>query len=155
MYSELIVLVFTGKEDSDKAWRTLERSQDGQLFKLIDIVLIHRDTTGKASFQMRWKESDNLYDNHSRLAGALAETIFGISGAEGRSQLAKAGLDPLFLQDVAQALKTDSSAYMIYVPRESLIDTRRYLEILEGQQADLYHTTFPVQVEEALLKRHG
>jgi hypothetical protein len=56
------------------------------------------------------------------------------------------------LQEVVQALKPGSSAYLIYVPRESLIDTRRYLEILGRQQGDLYHTTFPAQVEEALLK---
>jgi uncharacterized membrane protein len=154
VYSELIVVVIPRKESLDKAWRTLERSHGGQLFELIDIVLIRRDNQGKAAFQMRWQESDHSYNNHSRLAGAFAEAIFGNSSAEGRRQLAEAGLDPLFLQDVVQALKPDSSAYLIYVPRESLIDTRRYLEVLGRLRGDLYHTTFRPQVEEALLKQN-
>ncbi len=155
MYSELIVLVFAGKEDLDKVWRTLERSHGGELFRLIDIVLIRRDNQGKTAFQIRWKESDHLDNHHSRLAGAFAEAIFGISSAEGRRQLGEAGLDLFFLQEVIQALKPGSSAYLIYVPRESLIDTRRYLEILGWLQGDLYHTTFRPQVEEALLKQNG
>ena len=155
MYSELIMLVFTGQEDSDKILWNLESRYGGELLTLSDIVLIRRDNQGKVAFQMRWKEVDHLYDNHSRLAGAFAEAIFGISGADGRRQLAEAGFDPLFLEDVIQALKTDSSACLIHVPRDSLIDTRRYLKILEGLQGDLYHTTFRPQVEEALLKKNG
>jgi uncharacterized membrane protein len=147
-------MVFTGKEDLDKAWRTLERGRDGELLKLSDIVLIRRDTTGKVSFQMRWKESNHLYDNHSRLAGAFAEAIFGTARTEGRRRLAETGIDPLFLEDVVQAFTTEGAAYLIHVPRESLIDTRSLIEILEGLQGDLYHTTFRPQVEEALLKHN-
>jgi uncharacterized membrane protein len=154
VFSELIVMVLTGKEDLDSAWQNLERSQGGKLFRLIDVILVQRDRLGKSTFHMRRKESDRLNNSHNRLAGDFAEAIFGISRAEGRRHLAEAGLDPLFLQDVVQALKPDSSAYLIYVPRESLIDTRRYLEILEGLQGDLYHTTFRPQVEEALLKQN-
>ena len=155
MYSELIVMVSTGQEDSDKVLRTLERSHGGKLLTLSDIVLIRRDNQGKTAFQMRWKEADHLYDNHSRLAGAFAEAIFGISSTESRSQLGEAGLDTFFLQEVVQALKPGNSAYLIHVPRESLIDTRRYLEILEALPGNLYHTTFRPQTEEALLKQKG
>ena len=155
MYSELIVVISTGQEDPDKVLRTLESRHGGELLTMSDIVLIRRDEQGKVAFQMRWKEADHLYDNHSRLAGAFAEAIFGISSADGRRQLAEAGIDPLFLQDVVQALKPDSSAYLIHVPRDSLIDSRRYLKILERLQGDPYHTTFRPQVEEALLKQNG
>ncbi len=60
----------------------------------------------------------------------------------------------LSLQEVVQALKPGNSAYLIYVPRESLIDTRRYLEILGQLQGELYHTTFRSEIEEVLLKRN-
>ena len=152
MYSELIVVILTGEGDSDRVWRTLEKGYNGELLKLIDMVLIRRDNHGKLAFQMRWRESDHLGDDHSRLAGAFAEAIFGISSAEGRHRLAEAGLDPLFIQDVVQALKAEGSAYLIHVPRESLIDTRRHLEILGTLNGDLYHTTFRHQVEEVLWK---
>jgi hypothetical protein len=152
VYSELIVMILTGEEDSDRVWRTLERGRDGKLLKLIDIVLIRRDNHGKLAFQMRWRESEYLDDDHSRLAGAFAEAIFGISGEQDLRRLVEAGLDPLFLQDVVQAFTVEGSAYLIHVPRESLIDTREYLEILGSLEGGLYHTTFRHQVEEVLWK---
>ena len=155
MYSQLIVMVLARKEDPDKVWRILERSHGGQLFKLIDVVLVHRDSAGIASFQMYWQEYVSLINHHSRLASLFAEAIFGISKVEGHLRLAEAGLDPQFLQDVVQALKPDSSAYVIHVPRESQIDAGRYVEILGRLNGDLYHTTFRQQVEEALLKQEG
>jgi uncharacterized membrane protein len=155
MYSELIVLISSGKEDSYKVWRDLERSQGGKLFDLIDIVLISRDKKGQVAFQMRLKQSEQSNDQHSRLAGDFAASIFGASAAENHPQLVERGLDPLFLQEVDQALEPGFQAFMIYVPQESQIDTRRYLEVLGRLQGDLYHTTFPVQVEEVLVNKEN
>jgi len=153
--SELIVMIITGSEDSDKTWRTLERSHGGQLFKLVDIVLIRRDNQGMTSFKMNWKKDDHYLDSSNRMAGAFAEAIFGISRTEGRRQLSEAGMDRLFLEEVVQALEPDSSAFLIYIPKESLIDTRTYLDVLEGITGDVYHTTFKPQVEEVLLNREA
>jgi uncharacterized membrane protein len=152
VYSELIVLILTGEGDSDIVWRTLERDRDGKLLKLIDIVLVRRDNHGKLAFQMSWRESEYLGDDHCRLAGAFAEAIFGVSGEHDRRVLIESGLDPLFLQDVVQAFTAEGAAYLIHVPRESLIDTRAYLEILGTLDGGLYHTTFRPQVEEVLWK---
>jgi len=58
------------------------------------------------------------------------------------------------LRHVIQALKPDGLAYLIHVTSESLIDSRRFLEILGEQQGNLYHTTFQPQVEEVLLKQN-
>ena len=86
------------------------------------------------------------------LAGELAEAIFGHSGLNGHRRLTEAGLDPIFLQDVTQALKPNGLAYLFFVPAEIRIDTTRYIESLQPLQGDLYHTTFPAQVEEFLSK---
>ena len=155
MYSELIIVVNSGQEDSDKVWRTLESRQGGKLLTMSDVVLIRRDKQGKSAFQMRWQEADYSSDQHLRLAGDFAEAIFGISREEGRRRLVEAGLDPLFLQELIEAFQPGGSAYLIYVPEGSLIDTHRYLEILEAFPGDLYHTTFRSRTEEALLKKNG
>jgi uncharacterized membrane protein len=155
MYSELIIVVSTGQEDADIVWRTLESRQGGELLTMSDVVLIDRDSQGKTTFQMRWRASDHLDNHHGRLAGVFAESIFGFSRVEGLRRLAEAGVDTLFLQEVVEALQPGCSAYLIYVPGESLIDTRRYLEILEALPGNLYHTTFRSQTEEALLKQLG
>lgn len=155
MYSELFVKVITGKEDSDKVWRTLERSHGGELLELIDVVSIGRDDQGRAAFQMRWKASDQSINHQYRLAAPFAEALFGSSSADLRLRLTEAGLDSFFLQEVAKALKPGRKVYLIHVSRESQIDTRRYVEILGRLEGDLYHTTFQPQVEEVILKQKG
>lgn len=155
MFSEIIVLIMAEKEDLDKVWRTFQRSHGVQLFSLVDIVLIHRDSTEKTAFQMLWRESEHLANQNQRLAGPLAESIFGSSKAESHRKLIEAGMDPLFMETVDETLTADRSAYLIYVPRESQIDTRRYLELLENVPGELHHTTFRPQVEEGLLKHNG
>jgi uncharacterized membrane protein len=155
MYSELIIVVSSWQEDADKVWRTLESRYGGELLAMSDVVLIRRDNQGQSAFQMRWQKADYLSERQRRLAGAFAEAIFGISREEGRRRLIDARLDPLFLMAVVEAFQPGSSAYLIYVPAGSLIDTQRYLEILEALPGDLYHTTFRPQTEEALLKQNG
>ena len=154
MNSELVVMVFTDKEDLDNARQILDRGQGGELFRLVDVISVYQDRLGESTFQLRRKETDRLNNSHSRLAADFAEAIFGNSRVEGHRQLADAGLDPFFLQEVTQALEPDSSAYLIYVSRESLIDVRRLIEILEGLHGDIYRTSFQSQVEEALLKNN-
>ena len=82
-------------------------------------MLIRHDTTGKISYQIRWKEGDHLINNHNRLAAAFAETIFDVSQGEARNQLIEAGLDPFFLRQVSRALIPDSLAYLIHVPERA------------------------------------
>ena len=152
MNSELIAMVFTGKEDLDNTRQILDRSQGGELFRLIDVIIVYRDKLGESTLQLRRKESDRLNNSRDRLAGDFAEALFGNSRAEDHRQLTDAGVDLFFLQEVTQALKPNSSAYLIYVSGESLIDAGRLIEILEGLPGDLYYTTFRPEVEEALLK---
>jgi len=152
VYSELIVLLITGKEDSDDVRSFLEIHHGEVLFRLIDIVLIGRDTAGKISYQMPWQETVHPLNKYSRLAGAFAETIFDVSREEDRRQLADAGLDPFFMCKVNQTLTPPSTAYLLYLPNERLIDSRDALEILGELQGNLFHTIFRPQVEEVLLK---
>jgi hypothetical protein len=67
-------------------------------------------------------------------------------------QLSEAGLDKMFLQDVVQALKPDTSAFLIFVPEESLIDTRRYLTFLPILEGTPHHTIFPSAVTTKILE---
>jgi uncharacterized membrane protein len=152
MVSELIVIIDTGPREVDEAWSALARNPGSQLFRLTDMVLIRRDKGGKVSFEIRSQESDRLIEHHKRLAGDFAEAIFGQSQQDGHWCLTEAGIDPIFLQDITKAFQPNRSAYLFYIPAESRIDTTRYIESLQPLQGDLYHTTFPAQVEEFLSK---
>lgn len=74
------------------------------------------------------------------------------SSEEGVQRLAEAGLNELFLRDVSEALGPGSSALPIYISHESLADTRRLLDTMALLRGEIYHTTFPKRVEEAILE---
>lgn len=153
MYSELVVIMDPRPSNMDEAWQALTGNLGSQLVRLTDAVLIRRDKSGKVSFAMRYQESDRLIKHDKRLAGDFAEAIFGQPNQDGHHRLSEEGIDPIFLQDVTQALKPNGSAYLFFIPAESRIDTKQYIESLKPLGGDLYHTTFPVQVEEILSSR--
>lgn len=154
MYSELVVIIEPTPSRMDEAWRALTESLGSQLFWLTEMTLIRRDRLGKASFEMRWQEADRLVKQHKQLAGGFAEAIFGQFSSNGHHRLIEAGMDPIFLQDVNEALKPNGWAYLFFVPAESRLVTKRFIDSLEILQGDLYHTTFSSNVEKVMLKRN-
>lgn len=155
MYCELIVIIEPSSKNMDEAWQALTGTLAGQLFMLTAMVMISRGKNGNVSFEMRHPESD-LVTNHDRnLAGDFAEAIFGQSIQDGHSRLTEAGIDPIFLGDITRAFQSNRSAYLLYLPAASRIDSQRLIKSLEPLQGDLYRTMFDPRVEEALIKWTG
>ena len=152
MYNELIVLIVNEKTDLDEAWHCLVAKQGGGLIRAADMALIGRDIVGKVSYKVSWEEAGYALKDHDHLAGTFAVVLFDDTRAEDRRRLAEAGMDSYFLRKMGEVLSPNSLAYVVYIPKESLIDSRRFLEILGEQQGELYHTTFRPQVEEVLLR---
>lgn len=155
MYSELVLIIGSSPKTMGEAWKALTGNVVGQLFRLTDMVLIHRNKSGNVSFEIRYQESDRLINDDKRLAGDFAEAIFGQSHQDGHRRLTGAGMDPIFLRDITQVLQPNRLAYLFYLPAESRIDPEMFIKSLESLQGDLYRTTFDSRVEEALLKRNG
>ena len=153
MYDELIFMIFSGEGGAGEAWSALEKIHEGQLFKLVDIVLINRDRTGKVAFQLQRKIIDVPDDQDRRITLMMAEAIFDNSTQVALHQISEAGVDRMFLQDVTQALKPDTSAFLIYVPGDRLIDTRTYLASLSKLRGTPYQTTFPSTAKESILEQ--
>ena len=153
MYDELIFVSFSEESGASETWIAIEEIHEGRLFRLVDILLIIRDKTGSVTFQPQWKEFSASGDQDHRIPLFMAESLFGASAQLGIQQLSEAGLDKTFLQDVAQALKSGTSALLVYVPGDSLIDARTYLGYLSKLQGKPYHTTFPSAVKETILQQ--
>jgi uncharacterized membrane protein len=143
-------MTFAREEDAFKALSGLETMRDSQLFGLENVVLVSRDSNGGAVVHQRWKPPDQPSSQFPRL---LADAVLSRSSEERVKWLADAGLDEFFLKEVSEAMNPDSSALLIYIPQDSLTDTHRLLKTLALLEGEVYHTTFPEEVEEAVLRR--
>ena len=155
MYDELIFMIFSGEGGAGEAWSALEKIHEGQLFRLVDIVLISRDKAGKVALRPQWNVSVVPGDKDCQIPLLMAEALFTDSAEENIHQLSEGGLDKTTLQNVSQAVEADTSALLIYIPGDSLIDSRTYLAPLSRLQGTLHHATFPSTVKDAIWEQGG
>lgn len=155
MYNELIVMTFDRAEDALKVRHALEMMRDSHTFGLMDAVIITRDTSGQAAVHQQRVFPTEMSSPSNRFAGLFADVLFGQLPEEMAQQLADAGLDKIFLQDIVAALGSDSSAILIYIPQDKLIDAQRLMNSLSLLRGTVHHTTISSSIEEVILKKAG
>ena len=151
MRSDLIIITFSHEDKAFQARQALEIMRGKQLFGLGNAALVTRDRSGQAAVHQRWDLPAYPRGPQGRLPVLFADAIFGPTPEQGAQRLADAGLDMVFLEEVATALHPDGSALLIYIPPDSIVDTRRLLDALALFEGSLHHTSMPASVEEAIL----
>jgi uncharacterized membrane protein len=149
--SNLIIISFPQEDEAFQARQALEIMRGRQLFGLENTALVTRDRTGQAAVHQRWGLPAYPRNPRRRLPALFADAIFGPARDQGARRLTDAGLDEIFLKEVATALDPDGSALLIYIPPDSIVDTRRLLDALALFNGKLYHMHIPAQVENAIL----
>jgi len=149
--SELIIITFLQEDEAYQARQALEIMRGRRLFGLDNAALVTRDRTGRAAVHQRWDLPAYPSDRQRYLPVLFADALFGPTPEEGTQMLADAGLDEIFLKEVATALEPEGSALLIYIPSDSVVDTRRLLDALALFDGRLHHTTMPAAVENAIL----
>lgn len=153
MYDELIFVSFAEESGAGEAWIALDEIHEERLFRLVDTVLISRGSTGKVAFELKWKLSTMPGEKDHQIPLIIVKALFGNSADADIQQLSEAGLDKIFLQDVAQALKPATSALLVYIPGDSLIDAHTYLGYLSKLRGKPHHTTFLSADKEVILEQ--
>jgi len=153
MSIELILMIFDQDEVAPNAWLVLDTMRKTRAFGLENAVLVERDTAGKAFIHQfkrypTWKPA--LNDSFLTL---FTNAIFSGTADERERDPLIAELDEVFLQEVADAWQPSTSALLIFVPRQSLVDTRLLLNYLADHSGTLIHTTFPEQIIESILEQ--
>ena len=151
MSSDLIITTFPHEDEAFQVRQALDLMRGRQLFGLENAALVTRDSAGQATVHQRWGLPAYPRNPRRRLPVLLASAIFGDVPEEGIRKLADAGLDEIFLKEVATALDPDGSALLIYIPPDSIVDTRRLLDALALFHGALHHTIIPAEVEKAIL----
>jgi uncharacterized membrane protein len=149
--SDLVIVTFPQEDEAFQARQALEIMRGKQLFGLDNAALVTRDRSGRAAVHQRWDLPAYPRGRRGRLPVLFADAIFGPAPELGAQRLAEAGLDESFLKEVVKALDPDGSALLIYIPSDSIVDTRRLLDALALFEGELHHTSMPAAVEEAIL----
>jgi uncharacterized membrane protein len=149
--SGLIIITFLQQDEAFQARQALEIMRGRQLLGLDNAAFVTRDRTGRASVHLRWDLPAYPRGRRGHLPVLFADAVFGPTPEEGTQRLADAGLDEIFLKEVATALEPKGSALLIYIPSDSVVDTRRLLDALALFDGKLHHTSMPAAVENAIL----
>jgi len=153
MTIELILMIFDQDEVAPNAWLVLDTMRKTRAFGLENAVLVERDAAGKAFIHQfkrypTWKPA--LNDSFLTL---FTNAIFSGTADERERDPLIAELDEVFLEEVADAWQPSTSALLIFVPRQSLVDTRRLLNYLAEFNGTLIRTTIPEQIIESILEQ--
>jgi len=149
--SDLIIITFLQEDEAFQARQALQIMRGRQLFGLDNAALVTRDRTGRAAVHQRWDLPAYPSGRLRNLPVLFADALFGPTPEEGAQRLADAGLDEIFLKEVATALEPEGSALLIYIPSDSVVDTRRLLDTLALFDGKLHHTSIPRAVQNAIL----
>jgi len=153
MYNDLIIMSFMRQEEALIAWMGLDMMRDRQVMGIDKATAVIKDKSGRTLIHQSWELGTYTQTEQSHVLCQLAESIFGSDMQENQAQLTEAGLDHVFLKNVAAALGPDSSALLFYIPQDSLSDTNRLLDILMQMRGALHHTTFTTAVTETILNQ--
>jgi uncharacterized membrane protein len=150
MNSELFILTFSEEEDTQRTLQALETMGKNWAFGLNNAVLVKRDEALVHQYT-RYPAWRPIPDNTFLIT--FTEAVFGDTQKDDIRPLVDAGLDEYFLEEVASTLQPGGSALMVYIPDDSLVDTRLLKETLAAYRGTVHHTIFPVQVERTILEQ--
>ena len=160
MQSDLIVMAFAEETAALKARQALKRMRSSPFLGLQNLVVVTRDAVGKVAVDPQCELPARRPSPSVQVCRTLVEGLFcsGLGDGPqpdpgaGVQKLVCAGLDEIFVREVASALRPSSSLILTCVWQESLVDPRQLLDALGQLEGTPYHTTVPLEVEEALLR---
>ena len=121
----------------------------------MNAVIVSRDSDGKTLVhQQRELPAQQPHPSRS-LPEVLTDEILGASPEEGLRRMVEAGLSETFLKEITSALIPNSSALLVYIRPESVVDPWQVLDALKQFKGTVHHTTVPAEVETAILGQAG
>ena len=141
MHNDLIVTIFEQRQDALLARQALELMRDQALFGLEHAAEVTRDSAGQTMVHHRWELVAYPRNPRHHLASILSDAIFGYGEEAKHARLTAAGLDEYFLSKVRQALVPNSSALLVYVPKDGTANAYLLVQALSILQGTVHRTT--------------
>ena len=153
MYSDLIVMIFSNEADALKSKQALEQFRNSLYLGVLNAIVVTKDKFGKIVVHQQWELPSNQTNLKKEMPRILVEAFFGKSKEEGEHQLIHAGVDETFVRNVTSALGPNSSLFLSYLYRGSMVDRQQVLEALRQLKGTLHHTTIPPEVEQVIYEQ--
>ena len=149
MNVELIIMVFNQNESSKDVWQAMDQTN---VLGLKNVILVERDAVGKAYIQQskRSPARDQVLDDTFLL---LFTNAMFISDARcDKRELMIAEFGECFIEELEKAWHPHSSALLVFIPSNSLVNTRRLIDSLSENNGTLVHTTLPERTIKSILE---
>jgi uncharacterized membrane protein len=153
MVNDLIVMTFDDEVAALRAKQALGQMRTSPFLGILNALVVTRDKAGKLVVHEQWELPSHLPDASRQVPRLLVEAFFGKPPEDGVQELVSVGLDETFVGSVVSALGPRRSMILSYISQGSLVDTQQVLDAFSQLRGTLYHTTVPVEVEEAILKQ--
>ena len=152
MTAELIVMIFNQNGETRDVWRALENLHKARDIGLKNAVLVERDASGKAFIQQHshFPTWDRAFDDSFILL--FTNALFTEDAETHKRELIASVFDECFVGEFEKAWQPNSSAMVIYIPRNSLVNSQRLLDYLSEYSGTLMYTTLPEQVIDSILE---
>jgi uncharacterized membrane protein len=151
--SELFVAIFPAAGEAEIAWQFTEILRERPIYGLSYIALVIRGADGDTRFRYVGSPRESADPTRQRMLQGLAEHLLDNPVEAASSRLTGAGIDGIFVENVATQMGPNRSALMIYLPDDSLADIDQLMEFLNLMEATIHRTTLPDAVIEALLRQ--
>ena len=153
--SDLIVITFDGEGTADRALASVRGVERGGGFGLDDTAVVAKDRAGKVRVRNEWSSGAEAGAVAGGLLGAVVTFFFPPVGAAVGAGLgalvgsrSETGVDQRFVEDVAAALKPDSSALFLMTKEGG--DAAAVVAAFNPVQGTVYQTTLSPDFEDSL-----
>ena len=152
MTAELIVMIFNQKGDTRDVWSVLEKLHNARKIRLKNAVLVERDASGKAFIQQHrnFPTWDRAFDDSFILL--FTNALFTEDAEIHKRELIASVFDECFVEELEKAWLPHSSALLIFIPSNSLVNSQRLLDYLTEYSGTLMYTTLPERVIDSILE---
>jgi uncharacterized membrane protein len=152
MTAELIVMIFHQNGETRDVWRALDELNGTRALGLKNAVLIERDARGRAFIQQfkHYPALDPAMDDTFVLF--FTNALFTEDAEDLNRDLLVSEFDECFIEELEKAWLPHSSALLIFIPRDSLVNSQRILDYLSEYSGTLMYTTLPERSINSILE---
>lgn len=145
-------MIFNQDGDTRDIWQAMDKLSKTRALGLKNAVLIERDARGKAFIQQ-----SKLYPAWGSVINDtfvlfFANALFTEDAEDFNRDLLVDELDECFIEELEKAWRSRRSALLIFIPRESLVNSQRILDYLSEYSGTLMYTTFPERSIKSILE---
>ena len=152
MTIELLVMISDQNEVTNDVWRAMDTLRKTRSFRLENAALIERDTNGKAHIQQykRYPAWGPTIDDDFLML--FTHGIFNGDEETHKREVVVAEFGECLVEELEKAWLPHSSALLIFIARDSLVNTQEVLDHLSKYSGTLVHTSFPERSIKSMLE---